>query len=101
MGDDTHKKLRPADQEPGGRVVADGRGRNVWQWSDTQLDSTSIVLKRLDNPALELEPTRRIAAPKRSGHCAGVPSRRRPDQAILDESVDYTPAGGFDPYNRS
>lgn len=44
----------------GGRVVIDSRGRNVWQWNDDQLDSTSIVLKRLDNTALALEPTRQV-----------------------------------------
>ena len=40
-----------------GRIEVDSRGRNVWQWNDSQLDSTTILLRRLDNDALELEST--------------------------------------------
>ncbi|MDX1563559.1 MAG: hypothetical protein R3305_11565, partial [Gammaproteobacteria bacterium] len=50
-------------QRPAGHVTVDSRGRNVWQWDDKQLDSTTIMLRRLDNPELELEATRRLRKP--------------------------------------
>ena len=43
---------------PGG-VAVDHRGRNIWQFHGEAIDSTSMMLQRLDNPALALEPTRK------------------------------------------
>jgi hypothetical protein len=40
-----------------GRIEVDSRGRNVWRWARDVLDSTSILLKRLENKDLALEPT--------------------------------------------
>ena len=43
-------KLTPAvGGNSAGHVAADSRGRNVWQWNDSQLDSTTIMLQRLEN----------------------------------------------------
>ena len=126
MGNDTQKILIPVTQNPDGGVVVDNRGRNVWQWKDEQLDSTSIVLKRLENDALQLEPTRRVkklaekdaqrsadperkAGPRKPGD-AQRPRETRAQAANADRGepglnlstdVDYDAGGGFDPYNRS
>lgn len=115
MVDDTQKLVRPISQGTAGKVVIDSRGRNVWQWQDTQLDSTSIVLKRLENDSLELEPTRRVRAVTKGGHGkpapdAGGRSRRgkageadEADEAEIgiEQTLTVDAAGGFDPYNRS
>ncbi|HVS22745.1 MAG TPA: hypothetical protein VMU03_03385 [Gammaproteobacteria bacterium] len=50
----------PAGEQPAGRVEFDNRGRNVWRWAREALDSTSILLKRLENKDLALEPTRKV-----------------------------------------
>ena len=125
MTHDTKNLIKPVAHSEAGGVVTDDRGRNVWQWKDEQIDSTSIVLKRLENEALELEPTRKVpiagkaASGKevadRAGRGNAAPSarggepRRRPaaersrDEAdlSLSETIDYDAGGGFDPYNRS
>src|SRR5204863_7302344 len=49
---------KPADRP--GRVVVDNRGRNVWQWARDAIDSTSILLKRLENKDLAIEPTQKV-----------------------------------------
>lgn len=67
----------PSAPEPPGRVVMDSRGHNVWRWSREGNDSTSVVLKRLDNQDLALEPTQK------------VPIARGPDSA----SKGATPKG--------
>lgn len=101
----------------GGRVVIDSRGRNVWQWNDDQIDSTSIVLKRLDNAELALEPTRRLRrlkkadASRRQDSRSGA-SRREPEgreceseitlgELKIEQTFNVELGGGFDPYNRS
>lgn len=101
-------KLRPAAAgNQAGHVAVDSRGRNVWQWNDSQLDSTTIMLKRLENDELELEPTRRVRA--QSGQDpsdADASERKRRRRSIggeptLDETFSVDMGGGFDPYNRS
>jgi hypothetical protein len=126
MTNDTQKILIPVTQNPAGGVVIDSRGRNVWQWKDEQLDSTSIVLKRLENDALQLEPTRRVKKlaeqeaqrsgdrerkgdPRKPGdanrpgdaRAKGAKSERNGPGLNLSTDIDYNAGGGFDPYNRS
>ena len=109
MVDDTQKLVTPIRQGPAGKVVIDSRGRNVWQWQDAQLDSTSIVLKRLENDALELEPTRRVAAVGKRGRLKDAAATGRSPRASapreVELSIEHTTkvdaGGGFDPYNRS
>jgi hypothetical protein len=125
-----HDNLIPVPTSSGqsaGRVQVDGRGRNVWHWNDTQIDSTSILLKRLENNELELEPTRKVPIQKdgdADAHAASSgkasardPSRRdtaarkpepRPGKASGRAELSYSDTlsidlggGGFDPYNRS
>ena len=100
--DKTQKLLIPVKQNDAGGVVVDSRGRNVWQWKDEQLDSTSVVLQRLDNAALELESTRKTpiakdekeAKGKRAGTARGKP------RDTLSMTVEVDEGGGFDPYNK-
>ena len=100
----------PTVREPAGKVEIDSHGNRVWRWAKEVLESTSVLLKRLDNKDLELEPTQKVpvmggadrtrqkqppssrsAAPRsgesdKSRHPAARPERRGDD-------------GGFDPYN--
>ena len=75
MGDDSEKSAVQDHPDAVGHVVVDSRGRNVWQWDDEQLDSTSILLKRLDNDALAIEPTRRVPIHKADGAKTGRSGR--------------------------
>ena len=109
MDTQRNKQLRPDAVNTVGRVTVDSRGRNVWQWNDDQLDSTTIMLARLDNSALALEPTLNAKAPEfrqqeESSRSARSRDRRRRD-ADLDLAIEQTfkikLGGGFDPYNSS
>jgi hypothetical protein len=42
-----------------GNVTVDSRGRNVWHFHGESIDSTSMMLQKLENPSLALEPTRK------------------------------------------
>jgi hypothetical protein len=110
-----------ADEGRAGRVVVDARGRNVWQWARAALDSTSLLLKRLENKDLALEPTQKV--PIMSGAGPGnakspVPgkqtARAKPGAQTVEDEAEKKPAkrpdpmrgqvrrdggGGFDPYN--
>jgi hypothetical protein len=50
----------PATKEAPGKIEVDARGRNVWRWTREANDSTSVVLTRLDNADLKLEPTQKV-----------------------------------------
>jgi hypothetical protein len=109
--DKTQKLLIPTQKSEAGEVVVDSRGRNVWQWKDEQLDSTSVVLQRLDNSALELEATRKVRVAKdakvqndskaqNDKAQAKDPKReRRGARETLSATFDVDEGGGFDPYN--
>jgi hypothetical protein len=58
---DPHGAKGPRDQEAlkPGSVAVDARGRNVWHFHGESIDSTSMMLQKLDNPSLALEPTRK------------------------------------------
>lgn len=113
-----------ADKGRPGRVEVDARGRNVWRWNAGENDSTSMLLKRLDNDALALEPTQKVqklkkldeppatpgklpakgAAPGKPGGVPVKPSAKpvTKPQTGLGLSVERDgrdQVGGFDPYN--
>jgi hypothetical protein len=106
--DPTQKLLIPVRQSEAGAVVVDSRGRNVWQWKDEQLDSTSVVLQRLENSALELEATRKVKAaepekdakPKKGSKPQNDAKRdKRGARETLSATFEVDEGGGFDPYN--
>jgi hypothetical protein len=74
---------KPADPRKGasGRVVHDERGNAVWDWvkqtSRAAIDSTSVLLKKLELPGLKLEDTNDWHGTPPPKHFAG---------------------GGYDPY---
>jgi hypothetical protein len=115
------KPVEPPPTEPDespGKVVVDSRGHSVWQWAKDVLENTSVLLKRLENKDLALEPTQKVpilpgAKPAEKGASPKV--AKRPDsnaKAAKDaalKSTNWHPAikpdqggdrgGGFDPYN--
>ncbi|HEY7673337.1 MAG TPA: hypothetical protein VIC71_14070 [Gammaproteobacteria bacterium] len=103
--DPTQKLLIPVRQSEAGGVVVDSNGRNVWQWKDEQLDSTSVVLQRLDNASLELESTRKVPVAKGEKDAKSQKDskqqdpKRRGTRETLSASFEVDEGGGFDPYN--
>ena len=101
--------MKPNSAPVPGRVAIDDRGRNVWQWNDNQLDSTTIMLQRLDNSALTLEPTFTVRRARIQGLDQDQPApaeRRSPNSANgveieIEQTFSVKLGGGFDPYNRS
>lgn len=112
----------PGPTEPAGRVEVDSRGRNVWRWARDVIESTSVLLKRLENTDLALEPTQKVpimrgpdAAPKGSrtaakpvGSSPGTAAKSGASKPAGSKTAARHPArqsdrgsddGGFDPYN--
>ena len=46
--------------EPAGKVEFDSRGNSVWRWARDVIESTSVLLKKLENKDLALEPTQKV-----------------------------------------
>jgi hypothetical protein len=98
---------QPASQEPAGKVEFDSRGNSVWRWARDVLDSTSVLLKRLENKDLALEPTQKVPVlgskkhPKAGGPTAAAkPARpRRNPLSLADDDGGRDKGGGFNPYN--
>lgn len=98
---------RPAT-EPPGKVEFDSRGNSVWRWARDVLESTSVLLKRLDNKDLALEPTQKVpvmragagpqkgAKPQAGAHEAPVDAKAQHPAMQRERRRD---GGGFDPYN--
>ena len=98
---------------PAGRVEFDSRGNSVWRWARDVLESTSVLLKRLENKDLALEPTQKVPVmrgsekPQKGASQAGGKTKAGVADA---KSTPRHPAlahnrrregggGGFDPYN--
>lgn len=107
------RRSKRIDGDPGagpGRIAVDSRGRNVWQWNDDQLDSTTIMLQSLDNPELALEPTRKVRRIEAGDADSKSPARRRGSSLHaqdasrslrVEQTFKVKIGGGFDPYNSS
>jgi hypothetical protein len=102
--------------EPVGKVVIDSRGHNVWQWAKDVIESTSVLLKRLENKDLALEPTQKVPVVRDEDATKGQKSAKPAAKAAKhgEKETDATPrhpalqrerdrrrdgGGGFDPYN--
>ena len=94
-------------EEPAGKVEFDSRGKAVWRWARDVLDSTSILLKRLDNKYLALEPTRKVPTlSSAQGQSAPetkpkVRADSRIQLSLSSPASAESDGGGFDPYNSS
>jgi hypothetical protein len=108
---DEDRERQPPASEPAGRVEFDSRGNSVWRWATDLLESTSVLLKRLDNRELKLEPTQKVPV-MRGANAArpkGTTPRGKSRAADAYEEAPRHPAanrqggrdggGGFDPYN--
>ena len=99
----------PLAAEPAGKVEFDSRGNSVWRWARDVIESTSVLLKKLENKDLALEPTRKVPVMGSGGHAAGKRAKPAAKQADLEPAArPRHPAlqgkprdggGGFDPYN--
>jgi hypothetical protein len=110
MGQATDKE-RPDDgsqtvREPAGKVEIDSQGNRVWRWAREVLENTSVLLKRLDNQDLALEPTQKVpvmrgADPTKRKHPAkrGAVAADDEDESPRHPAVRRDGGGGFDPYN--
>ena len=100
---------KPASEEPAGRVEFDSRGNSVWRWARDVLDSTSILLKQLENKDLALEPTqtvpvvgsKKLAKPGNTSDPtrSGKPRSSR-SLSLEAEEGGRDKGGGFNPYNK-
>ena len=114
------KKYTSIHREDAAGRIEFSSGKAVWQWSQASNDSTSILLKSLDNPELELEKTQRTPiVPSRaktpqdarsnvkSGGNASAPERassqpaEQPDEGETLRQLRAMRKHSFDPYNRS
>lgn len=91
--------------QPAGRVEFDSRGNSVWRWAKDVIDSTSILLKRLENKDLAIEPTQKVPviggkAGKGDKSDTGDKRSTRRAELGLAEPGGRDSGGGFDPYNR-
>ena len=101
----------PPASEPAGKVEFDSRGNSVWRWARDVLESTSVLLKRLDNKDLALEPTQKVPVvrgaeqqPKKAGKAQADTEKTPADAkaahpAMQRERRRDGGGGGFDPYN--
>ena len=101
---DTATPEQPASQEPVGRVEFDSRGNSVWRWARDVLDSTSILLKRLENKDLAIEPTQKVPVlgSKKTGSASGSTKSAKPRRnalSLADDDGGRDQGGGFNPYN--
>jgi hypothetical protein len=90
------------DHGAAGRIEVDRNGNRVWRWARDVLDSTSILLKRLENKDLALEPTQKVPVMQRGGSAApkqAAAPKKRVALSMAPEPGGRDGAGGFDPYN--
>jgi hypothetical protein len=92
------------DHGSAGRLEVDAAGNKVWRWASDSSESTSILIKKLDNTNLSLEPTLKV--PVVGGGATNAPTRNAPAPSAnpkprpLSVTTDKRDRdGGFDPYN--
>src|SRR5688500_3699833 len=83
----------PPAREPAGKVEFDSRGNSVWRWARDVVESTSVLLKRLDNKDLALEPTQKVPVMKGAEKApANGKPRARASKAADSEQAMRHPA---------
>ena len=106
---DVDNTAHPPAREPAGKVEFDSRGNSVWRWARDVLESTSVLLKRLENKDLALEPTQKVPVvrdderPQKGAKARGAePEPADPKAAARHPALQRDrrrDGGGFDPYN--
>jgi hypothetical protein len=110
QNEDPNEGVDPTTREPAGRVEVDSRGNNVWRWARDVLENTSVLLKRLENKDLALEPTQKVPivrdGVREPNKTAGAraasarPEQKKPAKhPALEHERPRDTEGGFDPYN--
>ena len=92
------------DHGVAGRIEIDRQGNRVWRWAREMIDSTSILLKRLDNRDLALEPTQKVPVvpatnPTKQAEAKAAKHNERVELDLESEPGERDSGGGFDPYN--
>jgi hypothetical protein len=94
--EDTRRVYVSANENRAGRVRFDARGKAVWDWDPSAAhDSTTCLIRRLDNEELRFADTQALRPPARKTTAPSGGERRGPLR--LEDEPD--PGGGFDPYN--
>jgi hypothetical protein len=109
MPDDAKRPQDAGDSQAAGHVEFDSRGNSVWRWKSDGNESTSILLKRLENDSLQLEPTQTVPTVGTAGasrkHAAKPGREGEPDEDELaleqTRSVKRGGGAGFNPYDHS
>ena len=108
MGQPTDKDVEDGQapsQPPAGKVEHDARGKAVWRWASDLIENTSVLLKRLENRALALEPTARVPGlphakgGKKAGGDAKTKAKASEELSVEGAKSSRDTGGGFDPYN--
>lgn len=103
--DDTERLLKlTTDHGAAGGIAVDSKGNRVWRWAREVLDSTSVLLKRLENKDLALDPTAKVPIMRggKAGAAAAAPAAKKARPAPLSMAPEpgRRDGGGFDPYNK-
>lgn len=111
---DVNDTDQPATKEPVGKVEFDSRGNSVWRWAREVIESTSVLLKRLENKDLALEPTQKVPVVRGADGAQKASKTKGAGASSTDAKAKATTAarhpaarpaerndtgGGFDPYN--
>ena len=91
------------DHGAAGGMEVDSKGNRVWRWARGVLDSTSVLLKRLENKDLALDPTAKVPIMRGAKDSKKKPSPEKKAPVALSmvpEPGSRDRGGGFDPYNK-
>ena len=95
--------MAPPASEPAGKVEFDSRGNSVWRWARDVLESTSVLLKRLESKDLAIEPTQKVPIMRGAGAKPSAMAKQAESKAAARHPAKRPEprdsGGGFDPYN--
>ena len=94
------KPIVTTDHGSAGRVEVDAAGNRVWRWASDSSDSTSILIKKLENTSLSLEPTQKVPVVGGAKKArSSTPQAQRNPLSVAPNDGEPDIGGGFDPYN--